>query len=310
MRDPYQILGVPKGASDDEIKKAYRKLAKQFHPDVNEGDAAASQRFSEASTAYDLLSDKEKRTQFDRGEIDAEGKPTARGFNPFGGGGGGGPFRGGARGRPPGGGGFNAEDVFSEIFSGFGGPGRASGPVRGRDVSYTLKTSFIDAARGTKTRVTLAAGKTLDVNIPSGVTDGQQIRLKGQGEVSMGGGTAGDALITIEILPHALFTRDGANIRVDLPITIYEAVLGAKIRVPTLEGSVELAVPPNSSTGKVLRLKGKGIQLKGQSAPGDQFVTLRVMLPEHSGEDLREAAQRMADSEPYEVRGSSFSNKP
>jgi DnaJ-class molecular chaperone len=309
MRDPYQVLGVARIATDAEIKKAYRKLAKQHHPDANQDDAKAAQRFAEITGAYDLLTDRAKRAQFDRGEIDADGKPVHRGFNPFGGAeaAGGGPFRRwSGRGER---GGFHPEDVFSEIFSSFG-ERTARPPRRGRDLGYTLKVSFVDAARGTKTRVTLGGGKTLDVNIPAGVAGGQQIRLRGQGEAAPLGGPPGDALVTVEIEPHPLFVREGNDIRLELPITLYEAVLGAKVRVPTLDGSVEVTVPPNSSSGKVLRLKDRGIRLTGQALPGDQLISLRIVLPDQAGEDLKTFARMLQDKTPYSVRGRHFGNKP
>jgi DnaJ-class molecular chaperone len=309
MRDPYQTLGVSKSASEAEIKKAYRKLAKKFHPDANSGDETAAQRFSDATAAYDFLSDKEKRAQFDRGDIDAEGNPTMRGFNPFGGGQRGGGFRG--QGQPGGGrGGVNPEDIFSEIFSNFGDRGRQTRPAKGQDVSYTIKVTFRDAARGAKRRVTLATGKTLDVNIPAGVLEGQQIRLKGQGEPSPSGAADGDALITVTIEADPLFSRVGNDIKIELPVTLYEAILGAKVRVPTLDGSVEMSVPANSSSGRTLRLKGKGINAKGQTTTGDQLVSLRIILPEESSDELNAMAQNLNDTAPYVVRGKAFGNKP
>ncbi len=314
MRDPYQVLGVSKGASDAEIKKAYRALAKKYHPDANSGDDTAARRFSDASAAYELLGDKTKRAQFDRGEIDAEGKPAFSGFNPFGGGGGGGgPFggfggAGGGRGRA-GQGGIRPEDIFSEVFGSFGERPQARAAARGKDVHHTVKVSFVDAARGTKSRVTLASGKTLEVTVPPGVASGQQIRLRGQGG-SAAAAQPGDALITVDVANHPLFSRDGDNIRLDLPVTIYEAVLGAKIRVPTLDGSVELKIAPDTNSGRVLRLKGKGIKPKGTSKAGDQLITIRVQLPPDAGGDLRALAERMRDEAPYEVRGDAFGNKP
>ena len=306
MRDPYQVLGLSKGASTKDIKKAYRTLAKKYHPDTNKGDDEAARKFSEISAAHDLLSDDEKRGQFDRGEIDAEGNPTFKGYNPFGGGRqGGGTYRRWSGSGGPGMGGGGPEDIFAEIFGNFG-QGGPRAAARGQDVSYRLKVSFLEAAKGERKRVTMPNGKTLDVNIPAGVSDGQQIRLRGQGEPSMGGGSAGDALITVDVGKHPLFERDGNDIRLELPVTLYEAVLGAKIRVPTLEGSVELKIPANSSSGRTLRLKGRGISVKG--AAGDQLVVLRVMLPKHADERLEKLARDLAENAPYTVRGDKFGN--
>ncbi len=309
-RDPYKVLGLSKGASGADIKKAYRTLAKKHHPDTNTGDDEAARKFSELSAAHDLLSDEQKRAQFDRGEIDAEGNPTYKGFNPFGGGSqGAGPFRrrsghGGGQGA----GGFNPEDIFTEIFGGMGG-GQRPGPGRpptGPDVTYTLKVTFVEAAKGRPKRVSMPNGKTLDVNIPPGVEDGQQIRLRGQGGVGPAGVPSGDALITIAVAAHALFERDGNDIRLELPVTLYEAVLGSKIRVPTLDGSVQIKVPPNSSSGKVLRLKGKGIAAKDKA--GDQLVTLRIVLPETPDTEITALAEEMQSARPYTVRSDRFGN--
>ncbi len=315
-RDPYKVLGLSKGASSSDIKKAYRTLAKKHHPDTNTGDDEAARKFSELSTAHDLLSDEQKRAQFDRGEIDADGNPTYKGFNPFGGGGGGGqgagPFRrwSGHGGGQGGAGGINPEDIFTEIFGNMGGgarPGPGSGrPPTGPDVSYTLKVTFVEAAMGGPKRVSMPNGKTLDVNIPPGVTDGQQIRLRGQGGAGPAGVPSGDALITIEVAAHTLFERNGNDIRLELPVTLYEAVLGAKIRVPTVDGSVQIKIPPNSSSGKVLRLKGKGIAHKDKA--GDLLVTLRIVLPDAADEELTTLAEEMQAARSYTVRSDRFGN--
>jgi len=309
MRDPYQVLGVGKGASAADIKSAYRQLAKKFHPDSNPGDDKAAARFSEVSSAYELLGDKDKRAQFDRGEIDAEGKPVFQGFNPFAGGAGGTASAGGFDGAQ----GINPEDIFSEIFGAFGERGRTRTrtrqPARGSDLRYTLKVDFTEAANGATRRVTLGGAKTLDVTIPKGVTDGQQIRLRGQGEQPPGA-SPGDAIVTVQVQPHPIFTRDGNDIRVDLPVTLYEAVLGDTVRVPTLDGSVELKIPPGTSSGRVLRLKGKGLQPKGSSTAGDLLVTVRIVLPKAVDGELEAAARRLRDDAPYDVRGAQFGNKP
>ncbi|MBS1240381.1 MAG: hypothetical protein H6R45_1087 [Proteobacteria bacterium] len=313
MADPYSTLGVARGASEKEIKSAYRKLAKELHPDTNKDNPQAAERFSEVTRAYDLLSDKDKRAKFDRGEIDADGNPAM----PFGMGGGG--FRGGGagpRGYSPqdfegfGNDGLDIGDIFEGLFggragggfgasSGFGGPRSQSGsggarrpPARGANVQYRLKVPFIDAATGKDQRITLGDGKTIDLKLPAGVEDGTQMRLKGRGENGAGG--AGDALVTIELDSHPFFRRDGSDVRIDLPITLDEAVNGAKVKVPTVDGAVMLTVAPGSSTGKVLRLKGKGFQTKG-GGRGDQLVTLAVEIPE-SDDDLAKRLEGWRDT--------------
>lgn len=289
MSDPYTILGVARGASEKDIKSAYRKLAKEFHPDRNADNPKAAERFSEVTRAYDLLSDKDKRARFDRGEIDIDGNPTMG----FGYGGGGGGFGGG--GFNPGGGargfeGFSGEgidlgDIFDGLFGGrgggFGGARQRPAP-RGANVQYKLGVSLEDAASRATQRITLADGKTIDLKLPAGVEDGTQMRLAGKGEVGPGG--AGDAIVTIHLQPHAYYRRDGDNLRLDLPISLDEAVHGAKVKVPTPEGAVMLTVAPGSSSGKTLRLKGKGFSRK-DGTRGDQLVTLEVQLPE-GDEDL------------------------
>jgi len=300
MADPYSTLGVARGASDKEIKSAYRKLAKELHPDRNKDNPKAAERFSEATRAYDLLSDKDKRAQFDRGEIDADGNPT----HPFGaggfGGGYGGGFRGGASGasrsyRPEdfqSAEGVDLGDIFEGLFggrsgmggspfgssarsqAGFGGTRRP--PPKGANIQYRLKVPFVDAAAGKNQRITLSDGKTIDLKLPAGVEDGTQMRLKGKGEQGPGG--PGDALVTIEIERHPFFRRDGSDVRLDLPITLDEAVNGARVRVPTVDGAVMLTVAPGSGSGKVLRLKGKGFSKKA-GGRGDQLVTLQIDLP-------------------------------
>jgi len=287
MADPYQILGVARTATEADIKKAYRKLAKELHPDRNTDNPKAAERFSQATNAYDLLSDKDKRARFDRGEIDGDGNPAA----PFGYGGGG-P-------RPGGGGGFRSQgyefgggeadvgDIFEGLFGGgrsrggggfsggFGGFGRQA-PSKGSDIQYRLQVPFTDAATLTPQRVTLGDGKAIEVKLPAGVATGTQMRLAGKGEPGAGG--AGDAIVTIEVQPHRFFTRDGDDVRVDLPIALSEAVLGAKVKAPTVENPVMLTVPAGTSSGKTLRLKGKGFHKKG-GGRGDQLITLMVDVP-------------------------------
>ncbi len=297
MSDPYVTLGVARGASEAEIKSAYRKLAKELHPDRNKDNPRAAERFSEVTRAYDLLSDKDKRGQFDRGEIDADGNPRM----PFGHGGGGGPFGGGGGFRPGGSGGFGGEEVdLSDLFEGLFG-GRAGGPrggagagfgrrppppSRGANISYSLKVPFIDAATLKEQRITLGDGKTIDLKLPAGLEDGTQMRLKGKGQPGAGG--AGDALVTITVDPHPFFRRAGDDVLLDLPVTLDEAVNGAKVKAPTVDGPVMLTIAPGSGSGKVLRLKGRGFSTKG-GGRGDQLVTLEIQLPE----DLSALATRL-----------------
>jgi DnaJ-class molecular chaperone len=284
MADLYSRLGVARGADEATIKKAYRKLAKELHPDRNQDNPKAAERFGEVTAAYDLLSDKDKRAQYDRGEIDDQGNPKM----PFGYGGGGG-GQGGFRQGP--GGGFefgeaDLGDIFGGIFGG-GGGGRARRPgggfggfggraPKGADVGYRLQVSFEEAAALKPQRITLSSGKTIDLKLPAGVESGTQMRLSGQGEDGPGG--KGDAIVTIEVRPHRFFKRDGDDVRLDLPIGLDEAVKGGSVKVPTVEGAVMLTVPPWSSSGKTLRLKGRGFHKKG-GARGDQLVTLMIEIP-------------------------------
>jgi DnaJ-class molecular chaperone len=319
MRDPYDVLGVPRSADAAAIKSAFRRLAKKLHPDANTNDPKAAQRFGEINTAYEILGDDSKRKAFDRGEIDAEGKQRFQGFEGFraqpGGGGfgtadfetifpGGGFRRGGT--RAGGFGGF--EDVLKDMFSGAGGRRTGfetqfehadfGGASAGRDVTVPVTISLAEAAKGGTRRVRLPGGKEVDVKIPAGLADGQQIRLKGQGQPGPGG--IGDALITVTIAPHPLFTRDGANLRLELPVALYEAVLGAKVRVPTLDGAVELAIPAGTSSGRTFRLKGKGLPAKG--APGDLFATVRIVLADKRDPKLDELMREWRDDKPYDPR--------
>lgn len=287
MADPYATLGVSRGAGEDEIKKAYRKLAKELHPDRNRDNPKAAEKFGKVAQAYDLLSDKDKRARFDRGEIDAEGNPTS----PFGAG-----FGGGARqqgGFRPGGGGFDfgggggdpdIGDIFEGLFGGRAGGqaggfasgfGRRPPPAKGANVAYRLRVPFEDAAALKPQRIQLRDGATIDLKLPKGVETGTQMRLSGKGDAGPGGN--GDAIVTIEIEPHRFYTRDGDNIRLDLPVTLKEAVEGASVRVPTPEGAVNLKVPAGSSSGKTLRLKGRGFH--GKSARGDLLVSLMIEIP-------------------------------
>ena len=327
MRDPYEILGVSKSASPEDIKKAYRKLAKKLHPDANKKDPKAANKFAELNGAYEIVGDGDKRKAFDRGEIDAEGKPRFQGFggpggSPFGGREGGfesftwGPdgfrrttTRGGpgtAGGPGPGGmGGF--EDILSGIF---GGRGRGPGPqfeaedigsaIRGQDVTANATITLNEAAHGGTRRLELPIGKEIEFKIPVGIADGKQIRLKGQGMPAPHGGPPGDVLVTVSIAPHPLFKLDGQNLRLELPIALHEAVLGAKVRVPTLDGAVEMAIPAGTNSGRVLRLKGKGMPSK--SGAGDLYATVRIVLPEKGDADLEELMKKWRDQKSYDPR--------
>ncbi|WP_075631927.1 DnaJ C-terminal domain-containing protein [Novacetimonas hansenii] len=275
-KDPYEVLGVARTASQDEIRKAYRKLARKHHPDLNPGDKAAEEQFKAVGAANDLLSDEEKRARFDRGEIDAEGQE--RGF-------GGGGYRNhaeGGQGHFYGGGQFSEDDL-GDIFGGmFGQRGgfrrRPQGPMKGEDRQYALTVSFIDSVNGGTSRVTLPGGATLDVKIPPGINDGQVLRLRGKGDEGFQGGPAGDALITISVMPDAVYTRDGNDVRSTLPIDVKTAVLGGSITVPTPAGPVKMNVPPYSDTGSVLRLRGRGVKAHGGQEAGNLYVKLQVMI--------------------------------
>ncbi len=312
MRDPYQVLGVSKSASDAEIKQAFRKLAKKYHPDQNKSDPKAQERFAEANSAYEIVGDKAKRKQFDAGEIGADGKPRFQGFEGFnqgaqpGGGGGARTFRWSSGG---GGDAFGSDDILSDILGGFaggfarGGP-RAqprAAPVRGEDVSATVAVTLEQLVHGEKVRVDLPTGKTLEVSIPPGTKSGQSIRLKGQGRPGMLGGAHGDALVTVEFIPHPLFRAEGDHLRRDISVTLDEAVLGARVRVPTLDGSVTLTVPPKSSGGRALRLKGKGLPRAG-GGRGDLLVTLRIVLPEGGDPELEALMKKWRETHRYQAR--------
>jgi DnaJ-class molecular chaperone len=339
MRDPYDVLGVQKNASAASVKSAFRKLAKKLHPDANKNDDKSAARFAELNAAYEILGDDGKRKAFDRGEIDAEGKPRFQGFP--GGGAGRGPFGqaggaqdshfesftwgpggfqrhsgpgagGGPRGGGMGGGGF--DDILKEMFGAAGAAGAERprggrrrtqfqpedfGEAQSRDVAGQVTITLPEVATGASRRVHLPTGKEIDVKIPAGLADGQTIRLKGQGMPGLGG-AAGDALITVTIAPHPTFERDGANLRLELPVTLYEAVLGGRVRVPTLDGAVELAIPPGTSSGRTMRVKGKG--LPGKDGPGDLYATVRIVLPEQPDAELEELMKKWRDAKPYDPR--------
>lgn len=298
--DPYSALGLANTATADEIKKAYKRIARESHPDLNPGDPKAADRFKAAAAAHDLLKDPEQRARFDRGEIDAAGQErperrfyrdyaegpeatyhTSRGYQDFG----------------------DFSDVFSDLF----GEGRRSGAgsrsgtgsgfaMRGADQHYVLELGFLEAARGATRRITLPGGSTLDVKIPEGIADGQVIRLRGKGGEGQGGGAAGDALVTITVAAHPTFRREGNDIHLDLPVSIDEAILGAKVETPTIAGPVALSIPPGASSGRMLRLKGRGVR------GGDQFVTLRVMVPAEPDPELQEFLRGWRDRHPQDPR--------
>ena len=334
MRDPYDVLGLGRSASEAEVKRAYRKLAKENHPDRHGGSAKSQAKFSEISSAYEILGDKEKRAKFDRGEIDAEGKPRFQGFEGFRGGtgqsgfenvdpsafaemfsglgrGGGGTrtFRfstGGGPGR-----GFDqaegTDDLLRNILGGLGSGARAraAGPgAQGADMRAEVAVTLEDIAAGTKPRVTLPSGKTVALTLPPGVTEGQVIRLQGQGEPSLSGGAPGDALVTVRFVPHPLFKPEGSDLRLDLPVSLDEAVLGAKIAVPTLSGKVHVTVPPGSSSGRTLRLKGKGLPKLGGA--GDLLVLPRIVLPDGGEPELDALMRRWREAGRSSPRGPAF----
>jgi DnaJ-class molecular chaperone len=302
MRNPYDVLGVSRQASEADIKKAFRKLAKAHHPDRNKDDPKAKDKFAELNSAYEILGDAGKRAQFDRGEIDAEGKPKFQGFEGFGGGAGGprpedfsgfnfsagGPFGGGRRGASA----DFGDDIFSTLF-GEGARGASGGrrtrPRKGADLTATLTVTLEEIASEAKKRVSLSTGRDVDVMIPKGVSDGQTIRLRGLGEASPGG-EAGDLMLTIKIAPHRLFSVEGSNLTAKLPIQIEEAVLGGTVRVPTLTGAVNMKIPPMTDSGRTFRLRGKG--LPGKTGHGDLMVTAEIRLPETPSEELADYARK------------------
>jgi DnaJ-class molecular chaperone len=298
--DPYAALGVAKSATQDEIRKAYKKIAKESHPDLNPGDAKAAARFKAAAGAYDLLKDPEKRARFDRGEIDAMGQErperkfyreyaegpeatyhTRRGYEDFG----------------------EMSDVFADLFGDRRGARAAGGQgirMRGPDRHYTLEVGFLEAAQGATRRITLPDGQMLDVKIPAGLEDGQTLRLRGKGGEGIGGGPAGDALVTVGVAPHHFFRREGDDILVELPITLDEAVLGARVEVPTIDGRVALSVPKGASSGRTLRIRGRGVKRDG--GRGDQLVTLKVVAPPQVDDELEAFFRRWREGHAYDPR--------
>jgi DnaJ-class molecular chaperone len=296
MKDPYDTLGVKRDASPDDIRKAYRRLAKKLHPDLNPGNKDSEERFKDASLANELLSDPEKRKRFDAGEIDAMGteKPRERYYKDY-------------AAEAPAGSTYNSragyqdfgdtDDLFAELFR---QQARQSRRAPGADLRYRLSVDFLDAVNGASKRITLPDGGSLDVTIPLGIQEGQTLRLRGKGAASPGEGAAGDALVDISILPHRFFTRIGNDIHLELPITLTEAVLGARIKTPTPSGSVMLAIPKGSNTGAVLRLKGKGVAHRG--GHGDELVTLKVTLPQQANPELEAFLSTWAPGPSYDPR--------
>ncbi len=288
--DPYATLGLGRTATADEIRRAYRTLAKELHPDVRPNDKQAEERFKRATAAFNLLSDPAAKSRFDRGEIDADGnermafnsrpRPSQRAHAGAGASAGGG-GAGGA--QDP----FDLGDIFSDLFGPGLGGGRSYTRMRGRDIRFTLEVEFLDAINGAKRRVSLAEGRTLEVGIPAGVETGQVLRLKNQGGAGIQGGPAGDALVELTVRPHAFFRREGQDIHMDLNISLTEAVEGGKVQAPTPTGTVTLTIPAGSNTGKTLRLKGKGV-----GGQGDQFVRLQVVLPELADDELKKFVKK------------------
>ncbi|MDT8325921.1 MAG: DnaJ C-terminal domain-containing protein [Roseovarius sp.] len=301
--DPYSVLGVTKTATQDEIKKAYRKLAKKLHPDLHPDDPGKKAEFQAVSAANDLLGDPEKRKRFDAGEIDASGqeRPERQYYHQYAG-------QEAGRRYDPGagmGGAPDPSDLFSELFGrrqrGGGGAYGQEFHARGGDARYHLEVDFMDAARGSKRSVTMPDGKAIEITIPAGLRDGQTLRLRGKGGPGFGKGPAGDAFVTITVRDHPIFVRDGNNIDLELPITFDEAVLGAKVEVPTISGSVSMSIPKGASSGHRLRLKGKGIAT-GKGPAGDQYVRLKIMLPDKIDQQMEELATRWREHAGFDPR--------
>jgi DnaJ-class molecular chaperone len=298
--DPYAVLGVKRDAGQDEIRAAYRKLAKELHPDLNPGDKKAEEKFKDVASAYDILGDADKRGRFDRGEIDAAGaeRPRERYYRDFQGTGAQEHAYSSAEGFAD----FLDEDVLADILGrARAGQGGRQFRMRGSDALYRLPVEFLEAVNGATKRIALPDGGTLDVIIPAGTRDGQVLRLRGKGQPGIGGGPAGDALVEVEVRPHKLFTRKDDDIHIELPITVPEAVLGGKLDVPTPSGAVRMTVPKGANTGTVLRLKGKGVRRKDGSH-GDEYVTLKVVLPERADPELEEFARRWQAGQRHDPR--------
>ena len=295
--DPYKVLGVKPDASEEDIRKAYRELAKKLHPDLNPGDRAAEERFKQVTAAYDLLRDPEQRARYDRGEIDASGaeRPQQRYYRHYADAEAGDRYRSQA--------GFSDfGDIFADLF-GERREGATRGfRLRGADVRYQLEIDFLEAVNGTRKRVTMPDGKTLDISIPAGLRDGQSLRLAGQGEPGIGGGPPGDAYVEVHVRPHPLFERRGNDIHMELPISLAEAVLGGRVHVPTPTGRVAMTIPKGSNTGSTLRLKGKGVPDPRGRTAGDLLVKLKVVLPDKPDAELEEFVERWSKKHPYDPR--------
>jgi len=306
-RNPYVVLGVAPTASDSDIRSAFRKLAKKFHPDRNPDDKKAEDKFKEISAAFDVLGDTERRRKFDRGEIDEDGRDKAHPFRQWNtGGNAGGNARAGGYGPgggPGGGPGAGASfedlsDIFSDLFGARRAGARHAGAqgahraVRGQDMRYRMEVDFLEAVAGAKKRVTMPDGRTLDLAIPAGLEDGQTLRLRGQGARGPAGGPAGDVYVEVKVAPHEIFERRGDDIHVEAPISLSEAVLGGKITAPTIAGDVSVSIPKNASSGTVLRLRGRGVKRGKSGAAGDQYVKLKIVLPETRDKELEAFVKR------------------
>jgi DnaJ-class molecular chaperone len=301
MRDPYDVLGIAKGSDSAEVKKAYRKLARKLHPDLHPGDQAAEERFKEVASAYDFLSDADKKARYDKGEIDAAGQPKMerRFYRDF--------AEGGSAGQRY----ADASEIFSNlegmgVFADLFGAGTRRGArpqMRGQDVRELAEVGFLDAVNGTQREIAFSDGRRLKVTIPAGSSDGQVLRLKGQGQPSPTGGAAGDLHLEIKVQPHPVFTRQGNDITAELPISLGEAVLGGKVEAPTVDGPVSLTIPKNSNTGSRLRIRGKGVPIAG-GGRGDHYVTLKVVLPDPPDPALTAFIEGWAAKHPYRPRQS------
>ena len=309
MRDPYDVLGVSRTATEEEIKLAYRALAKKFHPDLNPGKKDIETKFKEVNGAYDILGDTAKRAKFDRGEMDAGGNARASASQNY--------YRAkNSRAAEDPMGDFSSEDIFADLFGGMkakstrfhGNWGAGADPfatardkAKGSDINEILKVSFAEAALGGKKRITLGTGKTIEINVPPGSESGNKLRLKHQGYAGFQEGRAGDAIIEIQIEPHPYFTRKGMDVMCEIPITLYEAVLGGSVSVPTLEGNVDLKIPKGSNTGTSLRLRGKGIA-DPQGVRGDQYIKMKVTLPDVLDDQLIKFVEKWGHNNPYDPR--------
>ncbi len=297
--DPYSVLGVSKEASDAEIKKAYRRIARDCHPDLKPGDTEAEAKFKAAAAAYDLLKDPEKRKQYDNGEIDASGQERPQQYYRDYAEAAGNPYRSRTADAD------DMSDIFAEFMrgrGGFGGQRSQEFHAPGHNVNYTLQISFLDAVFGASQKLTLPDGDRIEVKIPAGITNGQTIRLRGKGAPGYGEGPAGDALVTVTVASHPVFDRQGDDIHITLPITIDEAVLGGKVPAPTIDGGVNVSVPAGTSSGKTLRLRGKGVKKRGSSDRGDQLIELTVTMPDQIDDELKDFMQTWQEANRYDPR--------